>query len=46
MKVIDKAKILAKKSVGSIMNERNILVYLCPLNNPFIVNIKGAFQDR
>lgn len=43
MKVMDKAKIITKKSVSSVLNEREIL---CRLNHPFIVNMHCAFQDR
>ena len=47
-----KAKIINKKSVNSVMNER---IMLANLNHPylfikkifrFIVNMIGAFQDR
>ena len=43
MKVIDKAKVITKKSVNSVMNERELL---SKLNHPFIVNMVCAFQDR
>lgn len=43
MKQMSKVKIINKKSVGSVMNERN---YLCQLNHPFIINMVCAFQDR
>ena len=38
-----KARIVSKKSVHSVLNERKIL---SSLKNDFIVNIKCAFQDR
>jgi serine/threonine kinase 32/serum/glucocorticoid-regulated kinase 2 len=38
-----KARVLAKKSLNSVLIEREIL---SKLNNPFIVNMVGAFQDR
>lgn len=43
MKVMDKAKIITKKSVSSVLNEREIL---CQLENRFIVNMHCSFQDR
>ena len=43
MKEMSKARILAKKSVNSVMNERKILSYL---KHPHIVNMQFAFQDR
>jgi serine/threonine protein kinase len=43
LKVMDKAKIITKKSVNSVMNEREIL---CKLEHEFIVNMHCAFQDR
>ena len=43
MKVLNKSKIISKKSVKSVMNERVILE---KLRNQFIVNIKYAFQDK
>ncbi|CAK70018.1 unnamed protein product (macronuclear) [Paramecium tetraurelia] len=43
MKEMSKALIIAKKSVNSVMNERNIL---SNLKHPFLVNIYYAFQDR
>lgn len=36
-------RIIAKKSVNSVMNERNIL---STLKHPYLVNIYYAFQDR
>ena len=33
---------MMKKSVESILNEKTLL---CQLNNPFLVNMKCAFQD-
>ncbi|CAD8052785.1 unnamed protein product [Paramecium sonneborni] len=43
MKEMSKAKVMAKKSVNSVMNER---LLLCQLKHPFIANIHYAFQDR
>ena len=43
LKVMDKAKIITKKSVHSVMNEKDIL---SKLNHDFIVNMVCAFQDR
>lgn len=43
MKEMSKARILTKRSLKSVMNERQILTQL---NNPFIVNMYYAFQDR
>lgn len=40
---MEKAKIIAKKSVNSVMNERNLLSLLY---HPFIVNMLYSFQDR
>lgn len=43
MKEMSKQRILAKKSVNSVLNERNLL---SKLSHGFIVNMKFAFQDR
>ena len=43
MKEMSKAKIINKKSVQSVMNEKE---FLCRLNHPFLVNMTAAFQDR
>lgn len=43
MKQMSKAKVISKKSVASVMNERN---YLARLSNPFLANMFCAFQDR
>ncbi|KAL4439114.1 hypothetical protein ABPG74_008889 [Tetrahymena malaccensis] len=43
MKEMSKAKIITKKSINSVMNERYLL---STLKNPFIVNMVWAFQDR
>lgn len=40
---MSKARIISKKSLNSVLLERNILA---ELQHPFIVNMKGAFQDR
>jgi serine/threonine protein kinase len=43
MKEMSKARVLAKKSVNSVMNERKLLE---ALKHPFIVNMQYSFQDR
>ena len=43
MKQMSKARIIAKKSIGSVMGERMLLG---KLRHPFIVNMRSAFQDR
>ena len=43
MKEMSKARILLKKSVNSVMNERKLLSIL---RHPFIVSMQFAFQDR
>jgi serine/threonine protein kinase len=43
MKEMSKARILSKKSVNSVINERKLLSYL---KHIFIVNMQYAFQDR
>ncbi|CAD8060278.1 unnamed protein product [Paramecium sonneborni] len=43
LKEMSKALIIAKKSVNSVMNEKNIL---SSLKHPYLVNIYYAFQDR
>mgnify|MGYP000007520523 CR=1 FL=1 len=43
MKEMQKAKIINKKSINSVMNERTLLA---DLNHPFLVNMKSSFQDR
>lgn len=43
LKAISKAKVLVKKSVHSVLKEREILG---KLHHPFITNMIGAFQDR
>jgi len=40
---MSKTKIISKKSVNSVMNERKLLGQL---NNSFIINVNYAFQDR
>mmetsp|Transcript_24763 Transcript_24763/g.24284 ORF Transcript_24763/g.24284 Transcript_24763/m.24284 type:complete len:117 (+) Transcript_24763:112-462(+) len=40
---MSKARILTKKSVNSVMNERKLL---STLHNPFLINMHYAFQDR
>lgn len=43
MKEMNKALIVTKKSVNSVMNERKLL---SQLKHPFLVNMNCAFQDR
>jgi serine/threonine kinase 32 len=43
MKLMSKAKVINKKSVNSVMNER---IFLERLSHPFLVNMTYAFQDR
>ena len=43
MKEMQKAKIINKKSINSVMNERTLLA---DLYHPFLVNMKSSFQDR
>ena len=43
MKEMSKARIITKRSIKSVMNERQILTQI---HNPFIVNMYYAFQDR
>ena len=43
MKEMDKAKIISKRSVNSVMNER---ILLSQISNPFLVNMTGAYQDK
>lgn len=43
MKEMSKSRVISKKSVTSVMNERQLLSFL---KNPFIVNMLYAFQDR
>ena len=43
MKEMCKARIITKRSVKSVMNERQIL---SEIQNPFLVNMYYAFQDR
>lgn len=43
MKQMSKVKVICKKSVASVMNERR---HLARLQHPFLVNMSYAFQDR
>lgn len=43
LKEMKKVKIISKRSIHSVMNERNLL---STLSHPFIVNMNYAFQDR
>ena len=38
-----KTKIISKKSINSVMNERELL---SKLSHPFLVNMSYAFQDK
>ena len=40
---MSKALIISKKSVQSVMNERELL---CELKHDFLINMLYAFQDR
>ena len=46
LKVIDKARVITKRSVNSVMNEKELLSKLEPDAHFFIVNMKLSFQDR
>lgn len=43
MKEMFKAKIIQKKSIASVMNERHLLARV---QHPFLINMSFAFQDR
>lgn len=43
MKEMIKARVISKRSVNSVMNERKLLSMI---KHPFIVNMQFAFQDR
>ena len=43
MKEMSKIKIVNKRSVNSVLNERNLL---SQLKHPFLINVHFAFQDR
>ncbi|EGR34376.1 protein kinase domain protein [Ichthyophthirius multifiliis] len=43
MKIMSKVKILSKKSVTSVLNERKLLAFL---QHPLIIGIECSFQDR
>mmetsp|Transcript_27085 Transcript_27085/g.26149 ORF Transcript_27085/g.26149 Transcript_27085/m.26149 type:complete len:124 (+) Transcript_27085:17-388(+) len=43
MKEMNKGRIIQKRSVASIMNEKQ---FLTQLHHPFLVNMHYAFQDR
>lgn len=43
MKEMSKSKIITKRSVNSVMSERNLL---SQLKHKFLVNMNFAFQDR
>lgn len=43
MKEMQKARVLAKKSVNSVMNEKK---FLSQIYHPFLVNMNFAFEDR
>jgi serine/threonine protein kinase len=46
LKVMDKAKIITKKSVKAVLTERKILSRLNDSGAKFIVTIRGSFQDK
>ena len=43
LKEMSKARIISKRSVNSVMNERKLLA---ELHHPFLVNMHYAFEDR
>ena len=43
MKEMSKARIIQKRSVNSVMNERKLL---SQLKHPYLVNMSYAFQDQ
>lgn len=43
MKEMEKARIITKRSVNSVMNERKLLAQL---KHPFLININYAFSDK
>lgn len=43
MKEMHKSKVIEKRSVHSVMNERSLL---SKFKHPFLVNMAFAFQDR
>ena len=43
MKEMHKGRVIQKRSVNSVMNERTLLA---DLFHPFLVNMKSSFQDR
>lgn len=43
LKEMSKAKIIQKRSVNSVLNEKYLLEHL---HHPFLVNMLYAFQDR
>lgn len=43
---MDKARVLTKKSLQSVINEREILSQIRTRPSNFIVNMHAAFQDR
>lgn len=43
LKEMAKARIISKRSVNSVMNEKK---FLCQLSHPFLVNMCYAFEDR
>ena len=43
LKEMSKVKLIKKKSVSCIMNERNLLAML---NHPLIISMHYAFEDR
>ena len=43
MKEMYKPRVLSKRSINSVVNERNLLAQL---KHPLIVNMAQAFQDK
>ena len=43
MKEMHKAKVMAKNSINSVLNEKK---FLSILSHPFLINMNFAFQDR
>jgi hypothetical protein len=43
MKEMLKAKVIGKKSINSVVNERQLLA---KVRHPYLINMSHAFQDR
>ena len=46
LKIMDKVKIIATKSIKTVIQEKNILETLASDRSDLISNIKASFQDR